>query len=80
MFHSHILIEDKAHLLHDMKDELKKTSEHFNKASELKDIGKREAEMQYKREYNRSVQGHEQAMKNMQEQYEHLMGNKESEL
>jgi len=45
MFHSHILIEDKAHLLHDMKDELKKTSEHFNKASELKDIGKREAEM-----------------------------------
>ena len=55
MFHSHILIEDKAHLLHDMKEELKKTSEHFNKASELKDIGKREAEMQYRREYNRSL-------------------------
>jgi hypothetical protein len=48
MYHSHILIEEKAHLIHGIKDELKKTSEHFNKASELKDIGKREAEISYK--------------------------------
>lgn len=67
MFHSHILIEDKAHLLHDMKEELKKTSEHFNKATELKDIGKREAEMQYRQEYNRSLQEYEQNMANMKD-------------
>lgn len=48
IFHGQILMEERAHLIHGLKDELKKTSEHFNKVSEMKDMGKREAEMQYK--------------------------------
>ena len=43
--HGHVLIEERAHLIHGLKDELKKTSEHFNKVSEMKDMGKREAEL-----------------------------------
>jgi hypothetical protein len=46
--HGQILIEEKAYLIHGLKDELIKSSEHFNKVSELKDMGKREAELQYK--------------------------------
>jgi hypothetical protein len=41
-------MEERAHLIHSLKDELKKTSEHHNKLSEMKDMGKREAEMSYK--------------------------------
>jgi hypothetical protein len=39
-------------LIHGIKDELKKTSEHFNKVSELKEMGKREAEIHYKQLFN----------------------------
>jgi hypothetical protein len=42
------LIDEKAHLILGIKEEMRKTSEHFSKVSELKDIGKREAELQYK--------------------------------
>lgn len=35
MHHGHILIEEKAHLIHGLRDELKKTSEHQNKFTEL---------------------------------------------
>lgn len=52
MFHGQILIEEKAHLIHGLKDELKKTSEHFNKADELALLGKREAEIEYKTALN----------------------------
>lgn len=48
MQHGQILIEEKAHLIHDIKDEMIKSSEHFNKVSELQEMGKREAEMNYK--------------------------------
>ena len=48
MHHGQILIEEKAHLIHDLKDELKKNTEHVNKVIELKEMGKREAEINYK--------------------------------
>lgn len=65
MFHGHILIEEKAHLIHGIKDELKKTSEHFNKATELKDMGKREAEMSYKLKLNEKQRDYENSLKNV---------------
>jgi len=42
--HGHVLIEEKANLIHGIKDEIKKTSEHSNKVFEMKEMGKREAE------------------------------------
>ena len=34
-----------------MKDELRRTSEHFNKVTEMQSIGQREAEMNYKNQF-----------------------------
>ena len=52
MHHGQILIEEKAHMIHDLKDEIKKNSEHLNKVTELKEMGKREAEIAYKQLLN----------------------------
>ena len=65
--HGQILIEEKAHLIHGLKDELKKTSEHFNKISEMKDMGKREAELQYKHMLNEKQNEYKLTMKNINE-------------
>jgi hypothetical protein len=35
-------------MIHGLKGELLKTHEHFNKVTELKEMGKREAEINYK--------------------------------
>jgi hypothetical protein len=78
--HGHILIEEKAHLIHGLKDELKKTSEHFNKITEMSDLGKREAEMQYKQTLNEKQIEYKNKMKNVKDQYEHLIACKEEEL
>ena len=39
---------EKAYLILGMKDEIRRTSEYFNKVTEMQAIGKREAEMLYK--------------------------------
>lgn len=65
--HGQILIEEKAHLIHGLKDELKKTSEHYNKISEMKDMGKREAELQYKQALNQKQTDYKVTMKNIKE-------------
>ena len=46
--HGKKLINDKASVLLSMKDELRRTSEHFNKITELQLIGQREAEIAHK--------------------------------
>eukprot|EP00347_Sterkiella_histriomuscorum_P016482 403353010 len=80
IFHGQILMEERAHLIHGLKDELKKTSEHFNKVSELKDMGKREAEMQYKFQLSQMQEEYENSMRNIKEQYSHLISGKDQEL
>ena len=80
MFHGQVLIEEKAHLIHGLKNELRKTSEHFNKFTELKEMGKREAEMQYKMTVNERQAEYEANKKNLEEQYEHLLASKDDEL
>ncbi len=65
--HGQILIEEKAHLIHGLKGELKKTSEHYNKISEMKDMGKREAELQYKQALNQKQTDYKVTMKNIKE-------------
>ena len=41
---------EKANLIHGIKDELKRTTEQFNKMNEMKEIGKKEAEFIYRKE------------------------------
>ena len=79
LIHGQVLIEEKAHLIHGLKDQLKKTSEHSNKVTELKEMGKREAEMQYKMIVNEKQAEYKHDMKNIKEQYEHLLTAKTEE-
>jgi hypothetical protein len=46
--HGQTLMSEKASLILGMKDELRRTSDHYNKVTEMQSMGKREAEMQYK--------------------------------
>ncbi|CDW90581.1 UNKNOWN [Stylonychia lemnae] len=78
--HGQILIEEKAHLIHGLKEELKKNSEHHNKISEMKDMGKREAELMYKQQLNDKQIDYKKTMKNINEQYDHLIRTKDEEL
>ncbi len=48
--HGQTLMTEKAALILGMKDEIRRTSEHYNKVTEMQAIGKREAEMVYKQE------------------------------
>ena len=62
--HGQTLIEDKAQLIHGLKDQIKKSSEQNNKAVELKEMGKREAEIEYKEIVNDRQDDHRKAIKN----------------
>lgn len=48
---------------------MQKTAEHFNKAEELKEMGKREAEYHYKDQYNQLASEFKSQMKNVKQQY-----------
>lgn len=63
-----------------IKEEMRKTSEHFSKVTELKDMGKREAELHYKEQYNERNKQFEKEIGNIREQYEHLIESKTQEL
>lgn len=63
-----------------MKDELRRTSEHYNKMSEMQAIGQREAEMVYKEKLYAFQESFEERKKNMNEQYDHLLKFKDDEL
>ena len=45
--HSHALIEEKASLIHHLRGQLARATESQQKLNEMKDVGKREAEMTY---------------------------------
>lgn len=63
-----------------MKDELRRTSEHYNKVSEMQSIGQREAEMQYKERLFALQDGYQERKVNIEEQYKHLVRGKEGDL
>lgn len=77
MQHGHILIREKAHLIHGLNAQLKKTSEHSNKITEMRELGKREAEFEYKCVLNEKQAQHKSGIKNLKDQYEHLLNEKE---
>ena len=78
--HGSTLLLEKGALLLGMKDELRRTSEHYNKVNEMQSIGKREAEMEYKEKVYRAQEDFDEKKKNMTEQYEHLLSGKEEDL
>lgn len=78
--HGSTLLHEKGGLLLSMKDELRRTSEHYNKVNEMQSIGKREAEMAYKEKVYRAQEVFDEKKKNMTEQYEHLLSGKEEDL
>jgi hypothetical protein len=65
--HGQTIMMEKAQLLLGMKDELRRTSEHFNKVSEMQTIGKREAEMKYKEQLYAIQESFEERKKNIVE-------------
>lgn len=66
-------------MLLNFKDELRRTSEHYNRISEMHSIGSKEAELRYKEELYLVQEEFENRRKNMAEQYEHLIQAKEAE-
>ena len=48
MKHGQTLMTQKASIILSFKDEIRRTTEHFNKVTEMQTIGKREAEISYK--------------------------------
>ena len=78
--HGQTLMKEKASLILGMKDEIRRTSEHYNKVTEMQAVGKREAEMVYKQELYALQEDFDQRKSNMVEQYEHLIRVKDEEL
>lgn len=80
MEHSHALLGSKGKLIHGVKKEIAKTSETHNKLQEMKEIGKREAELHYKQEYASLSSEHKTEMTNLKDQYEYILSQKNEEL
>jgi len=78
--HGQTLMTEKAYLILGMKDEIRRTSEHFNKVTEMQAMGKREAEMLYKQELYAMQEEFDLRKSNMVEQYEHLIKLKDEEI
>ena len=46
--HSHLILEEKAELVHKLNNTIVQKVSNFEKVNEMKDLGKREAEIKYK--------------------------------
>ena len=78
--HGQKLLDQKAAVIIHFKDELRRTSEHFNKVNEMQTIGQREAEMIYKEKLFQVQNDFEERKKNLTDQYDHLITKKEADL
>lgn len=74
------MLEQKAAVVVNFKDELRRTSEHFNKVSEMQTIGQKEAEIVYKQRFFALQQDFEERKRNIGEQYSHMIEKREAEL
>ena len=46
--HSHLILEEKAELVHKLNNTIVQKVSNFEKVNEMKELGKREAEIKYK--------------------------------
>ena len=78
--HAQVIIEEKGGLIHQLKNNITKNTEAQCKVSEMKEMGKREAEFDFKRSAAEAIDEQKAKMKNVQSQYEHLCEVKDVEL
>ena len=63
-----------------MKDELRRTSEHFNKVSEMSHMGEKEAEMRYKARLMEVKEDHQMRQEEIEREEERKIREKEGEI
>ena len=80
MKHGQSLMSQKASIILGFKDEIRRTTEHYSKVTEMQTIGKREAEIAYKESLYAVQEEWETKRKNVTEQYDHILKVKEEEL
>lgn len=78
--HSHLLIEEKASIIHKLKETIARNTDINSKINEMKELGKQEAELEYKKQFAEQLKEHRQEVRNVTEQYEHILEGKTSEL
>jgi len=66
-------VGEKAGIIHDLHDKFLWDTNYSNKVMEMKEMGKKEAEKEYKTELNVKSKEMEQQLKNMKDQYEVLI-------
>ena len=49
--HSHLLIEEKASIIHKLKETIARNTDINSKINEMKELGKQEAELEYKKQF-----------------------------
>lgn len=74
------MLEQKASVVVNFKDELRRTTEHFNKVTEMQTIGQKEAEIAYKQRLFAIQQDFEERKRNTSEQYSHMIEQREADL
>ena len=78
--HSHLMIEEKASIIHQLKETIARNSDMANRINEMKELGKQEAEFEYKKQFSDQLKEHKQELRNVTAQYEHLLETKRAEL
>lgn len=77
---SHLVFEEKANVVHNLNKSIVKKVSNYERVNEMKDIGKREAEIKYKSIVDEQKNQHKKEMSNLKSQYEYLLSEKEAEL
>jgi hypothetical protein len=78
--HGHVLIQEKSKVLHGLKKTIHQSQEHTNKVMEMKGMGKREAEFEYKKELQDRTDQQDEEMRNLKMQFEHVYKEHEQKL
>lgn len=78
--HSHLIFEEKADVVHKLNTSIVQKVSNTEKVNEMKDLGKREAEIKYNTIKSQISNEHKKEITNLKEQYEYLLSEKEKEL
>ena len=80
MQHGEVLIKEKSRIIHGLKTTIQQTQNHQSKVMEMKQMGQREAEFHAKQDMHERSEKYKQEIKNIKEQYEHIIQQEESKL
>lgn len=77
---SQLVFEEKANVVHNLNKSIVKKVNNYERVNEMKDLGKREAEITYKSIVDEQKSQHKKELSNLKSQYEYLLSEKEAEL